>query len=246
MRQIISYDGITSPQTLHAAQPNSHPSSSQQPSKKRRMNPTNGYTKRHNKKKRGSTRQGSSHTYASSGSAQAAQTDGVEGEDEEDCELTHEEIWDDSALIDAWDTAMAEYRALHGQGGDWKQAAAEGQPQSQNGSMSQTSSANKSNTDAPATPSLPHKNNAAAEDTQYMMPPSLNMAEFDFSTFSLPESQSETVSQDEAFTRALSTMYWAGYYTAIYHCHLRMGDNADDTEDAVQDEGEEEELPDHC
>ena len=25
------------------------------------------------------------------------------------------------------------------------------------------------------------------------------------------------VSQDEAFTRAMGAMYWAGYYTAIYH-----------------------------
>jgi hypothetical protein len=25
------------------------------------------------------------------------------------------------------------------------------------------------------------------------------------------------VSQDEAFTRALGAMYWAGYYSAVYH-----------------------------
>lgn len=30
--------------------------------------------------------------------------------DEESRELTHEEIWDDSALIEAWDAAMDEYR----------------------------------------------------------------------------------------------------------------------------------------
>lgn len=27
-----------------------------------------------------------------------------------------------------------------------------------------------------------------------------------------------TVSQDEAFSRALNAMYWGGYWTAVYHC----------------------------
>lgn len=34
---------------------------------------------------------------------------GEEEEEEESRELTHEEIWDDSALIDAWNSASAEY-----------------------------------------------------------------------------------------------------------------------------------------
>ena len=32
-----------------------------------------------------------------------------EEEEEESRELTHEEVWDDSALIDAWNSATAEY-----------------------------------------------------------------------------------------------------------------------------------------
>lgn len=32
-----------------------------------------------------------------------------EEEEEESRELTHQEIWDDSALIDAWNSATAEY-----------------------------------------------------------------------------------------------------------------------------------------
>ena len=35
--------------------------------------------------------------------------DGEEEEEEESRELTHDEIWDDSALIDAWNSAAAEY-----------------------------------------------------------------------------------------------------------------------------------------
>jgi len=42
------------------------------------------------------------------------------GEEEESRELTHEEIWDDSALVDAWESAMEEYKAYHGLEKDWK------------------------------------------------------------------------------------------------------------------------------
>lgn len=37
---------------------------------------------------------------------------GLEGW-EESRELTHEEIWDDSALIEAWNAATEEYEAWH-------------------------------------------------------------------------------------------------------------------------------------
>lgn len=43
-----------------------------------------------------------------------------EEEEEESRELTHEEIWDDSALVDAWDSAMEEFRRYHGTDTDWK------------------------------------------------------------------------------------------------------------------------------
>ena len=39
----------------------------------------------------------------------AAQEEEFYEEEEESRELTHDEIWDDSALIDAWNSAAAEY-----------------------------------------------------------------------------------------------------------------------------------------
>jgi hypothetical protein len=36
-------------------------------------------------------------------------------------------------------------------------------------------------------------------------------------SFQFPEPQSSTVSQDDAFTRAMGAMYWTGYWTAVYH-----------------------------
>lgn len=71
-----------------------------------------------------------------------AENDNVEEEEEEEesRELTHDEMWDDSALIDAWESATAEYevtmrvfldcvflltgvryhKAYHGKGKSWK------------------------------------------------------------------------------------------------------------------------------
>lgn len=41
-------------------------------------------------------------------------------EEEESRELTHEEIWDDSALVNAWEAATEEYEAYHGSKKAWK------------------------------------------------------------------------------------------------------------------------------
>jgi hypothetical protein len=40
--------------------------------------------------------------------------------DDESRELTYEEIWDDSALIDAWNAATEEYEAYNGPDKGWK------------------------------------------------------------------------------------------------------------------------------
>jgi hypothetical protein len=42
------------------------------------------------------------------------------GEGEESRELTHEEIWDDSTLVNAWEAATQEYEAYHGPDKGWK------------------------------------------------------------------------------------------------------------------------------
>ncbi|KAL5535064.1 hypothetical protein ACEPAF_3157 [Sanghuangporus sanghuang] len=46
--------------------------------------------------------------------------DGDEDEENESRELTHEEVWDDSALIAAWNAANEEYEAIHGKNKRWK------------------------------------------------------------------------------------------------------------------------------
>ncbi|PAV21733.1 hypothetical protein PNOK_0169000 [Pyrrhoderma noxium] len=54
------------------------------------------------------------------GDAAIADENHDEEEEDESRDLTHEEIWDDSALIAAWDAANEEYEALHGKNKRWK------------------------------------------------------------------------------------------------------------------------------
>ncbi|KAK0221563.1 hypothetical protein IW262DRAFT_1459809 [Armillaria fumosa] len=115
----------------------------------------------------------------------------------EEEELTHDEIWDDSALIDAWAAANEEYAAHHGEGKSWKDEYP------------------------------PDETHADAE------PASNPLLNVDFEPSHDP-SVSPLVSQDEAFQRAASAMYWAGYWTAVYHHKRRL-------EEEKEEEGEEEE-----
>ncbi|TFK47925.1 hypothetical protein OE88DRAFT_1664885 [Heliocybe sulcata] len=161
---------------------------------------------------------------------------------EESRELTHEEIWDDRALIDAWNAASEEYEALHGPDKGWKKQPLHKSPLWYNTPTNRKapetgSSAPDQNVEGKAT------NGAAMEDSQPLnfhtfVPehdPSLSAPTY----AALPQGM---VSQDEAFTRAVEASYWSGYWTAVYHSHRSMaaGDVAE-VEGDQQEVGEEEE-----
>lgn len=93
-RSIVSYDDITLPYDAPQSKP-------QPPPKKRRRNNNN------NKK-----------VPQHWDDPAPAEDEAMDGE--ESRELTQEEIWDDSALIDAWNAAMEEYEAFHGPDKGWK------------------------------------------------------------------------------------------------------------------------------
>lgn len=42
----------------------------------------------------------------------------------------------------------------------------------------------------------------------------------DYAKSHLTTPQGSMVSQDEAFSKAMNAMYWAGYYTAVYHVSM--------------------------
>ena len=107
-RTLVSYDDISTPQDAGFAQLGPPvPSTNQPPAKKRRTHQKAPPKRVHQHwDDPGST--GDAMNYG--GTAY----DNGHGhketyEEEESRELTHDEIWDDSALIDAWNSATAEY-----------------------------------------------------------------------------------------------------------------------------------------
>lgn len=130
-RPIISYDDIVAPEP--APKQNINPPPAPPPAKKRKTN-QNQHRQGHGGG--GRPHQSMQHwddpgnqepqmmydeapapsTSASAAAGAAAESNAShagyqeeEEEEEESRELTHEEIWDDSALIDAWNSAAAEY-----------------------------------------------------------------------------------------------------------------------------------------
>ena len=110
-RALVSYDDITTPQDAAPAQLGPPlPSTNQPPAKKRRT---------HQKAPPRRTPRHVQHWDDPGNGADVMSYDGdangteeyaeEEEEEEESRELTHEDIWDDSALIDAWNSATAEY-----------------------------------------------------------------------------------------------------------------------------------------
>jgi len=129
-------------------------------------------------------------------------------------ELTHEEIWDDSALIEAWNAATEEYEAFNGPDKGWKSDPIHKAPLWYNV--------------PPKKPmSVPSAYVDDAEDNSKPLDFDTYVPTYDPSleTFSgLPLSASSSagidigaISQDDAFSHAMNAMYWTGYWTAIYH-----------------------------
>jgi len=137
-------------------------------------------------------------------------------------ELMHEEIWDDSALIEAWDAAMDEYKAFHGSENGWKaepiskpSALWFNAPLSSGtgtGSSSKPLSSIHEKQEGYATPMLEHDSVPLNFNT---FVPSHDPA---LPSPTVTDTQNLThISQDEAFRNALNAMYWTGYWTAVYH-----------------------------
>ncbi|KAK0504288.1 hypothetical protein EDD18DRAFT_1132788 [Armillaria luteobubalina] len=142
----------------------------------------------------------------------------------EEEELTHDEIWDDSALIDAWDTANEEYAAHHGEDKSWKDECGASEP-----SILSTNRIRY----------LPDGDNSKTHaDEEPASTPLLNV---DFEQASHDPSLGPSVSQDEAFERAASAMYWAGYWTAVYHHKRRLEEEENEKEEEGEEEEEQEE-----
>lgn len=117
-RTLVSYDDITPPEPSSTQLGSPLPSAHPPPAKKRRTQQKapprrNAQPVQHwddpSSPAEAMNYRGDSGAARENSAPAAYGGDGVEADDEESRELTHEEIWDDSALIDAWDSAIAEY-----------------------------------------------------------------------------------------------------------------------------------------
>ena len=128
-RQLISYDDITLPYEHQEQTPIHSHSAHPTAAKKRKRNNQKTWsgsafqktassdpTSAQNAGNGSSRINGSWESYAPAD----AMNEGEEEEEEEDRELSHEEIWDDSALVNAWEAAQQEYEMFHGKDKDWK------------------------------------------------------------------------------------------------------------------------------
>jgi len=258
-RPLLSYDDITLPYEPTKHQQHSrHP-----PPKKRKRN--NHQKSNHWDDPRSSSNNGVSNGNGSSGSqfqegrnvsvseeVFVDPNDYEEGE-EESRELTHEEIWDDSALVSAWEAATEEYEAYHGSEKSWKIEPVNKAPLWYN--IPVESSSKFASSTKPIATAIPTASEGGAENENDSQPinfdtfvPTHNPSLDQLSSLAPPMDYAQDtnmVSQDEAFSRALNAMYWGGYWTAMYHCQRNLsktngissaeGDLADENDEDVEE-----------
>ncbi|KAF7306285.1 hypothetical protein MIND_00419400 [Mycena indigotica] len=237
-RPVISYDDITlsyddSEPTKPAAVASSPPKASS--SKKRKWN------NNHNRNKK---------------PPQAPVKQEPEYDDEDDPDsriLTAEEIWDDSALIDAWNAATEEYEALNGPDKGWKSEPVHKSPLWYNVPPNQPPKKR------PRTEAVAPENDGDSQPIDFATFVPTYDASLVLPAPTLPESNegyhlpnlASMPSQDEAFQRALGAMYWGGYWTAVYHCQrnaaaglqedvVEEGEDGDEDDEKVLEDGEDE------
>ncbi|EAU93283.1 hypothetical protein CC1G_12189 [Coprinopsis cinerea okayama7 len=210
-RPLVSYADITEPYEAPEPPPPPNTATNSNPPPKKRK-------KSNQKSKNRANQQPSTTTTQSRGS------NNVSGF-EESRELTHEEIWDDSALIDAWNAANEEYEAFHGSGQGWKRQPVTKAPlwynippstQTQGFIPAQDTSHGQNDDEHVVADEV---NGVEGDHGHGLEPPPAPT--YDPTALGSLDS-TPMASQDEAFSRALNAMYWSGYWTAVYHCHRKL------------------------
>ncbi|KAK9436666.1 hypothetical protein VB005_11480 [Metarhizium brunneum] len=130
----------------------------------------------------------------------------------EQVELSHEEVWDDSALIDSWNEALAEYKkyhSVHAKGGSIRdleskisQRAPESEPNKQANSPEPVSSTGNEDPDAIISSSdQAQSSQKGATAAASAAPP--------------PQALLGSI-RDDNLKRLLMSWYYAGYYTGLF------------------------------
>ncbi|KAJ4127186.1 hypothetical protein NW768_008813 [Fusarium equiseti] len=126
--------------------------------------------------------------------------------------LTHEEMWDDSALIDSWNEALQEYKkyhSIHAKGGSLRdlepQSQVEVEPEPEQPQTTETQE-NVLISERAEENKIPSSRNESTEPA-----PSQPQG--------VPAFPIQTVLgsvQDESLKKLLMSWYYAGYYTGLY------------------------------
>jgi len=125
-------------------------------------------------------------------------------------DLSHEEIWDDSALIDSWNSALDEYKryhSIHAKGGslqDLEKVVEESAARRENAPEGQFEDPNKSSDRLSETGAIdePRPQNAIGQQQTSPGP-------------SPPEVLLGSV-EDESLKKLMMAWYYAGYYTGLF------------------------------
>ncbi|KAL2203613.1 SMN family protein Smn1 [Sarocladium strictum] len=115
--------------------------------------------------------------------------------------LTHEEMWDDSALIDSWNDALAEYKkyhSIHAKGGSLKDLEALELERSK----ALEEEAQKPSLQESPPASDPTKASDAGPSLQAVGAPPIQMMLGSV--------------KDDSLKKLLMSWYYAGYYTGLY------------------------------
>ncbi|KAH7259683.1 uncharacterized protein BKA55DRAFT_687977 [Fusarium redolens] len=127
--------------------------------------------------------------------------------------LTQEEIWDDSALIDSWNEALQEYKkyhSIHAKGGSVREL----EPQNRAEAEAESGSGQPQVTEAEE---IELESGAAEQNKE--IPSSRNESKEPIASQGLPSFPIQTVLgsvQDESLKKLLMSWYYAGYYTGLY------------------------------
>ncbi|KFH48205.1 Survival motor neuron-like protein-like protein [Hapsidospora chrysogenum ATCC 11550] len=145
--------------------------------------------------------------------------------DERNEELSHEEVWDDSALIESWNQALDEYKkyhSIHAKGGSLQdlEKAVSSRLLNHNSSAKATEATENSKTTAV-------KHEPAPSEGEQVPPPSTGPAA-GLAPPPGPQALLGTV-RDENLKKLLMAWYYAGYYTGLYEGQLQAHQDDDVT-----------------
>ncbi|KAH7367324.1 hypothetical protein B0T11DRAFT_325605 [Plectosphaerella cucumerina] len=138
-------------------------------------------------------------------------------------ELTHDEVWDDSALIDSWNEALDEYKkyhSIHAKGGRPEDLTEEelNLLQSQPAVKTETPDGDQTTAAPPAGPA--DQAGAGAAQSAVHADTSARASRSDHggasSGLGVPPQALLGSVQDEGLKKLLMSWYYAGYYTGLY------------------------------